>query len=295
MDSYHCSYGECTMTFNRQSDCTRHIRRYHWHGTDGVRELAIQRVLQTSENVETDSYECTLASEEGLDNIAPLTFPTHDIRFVTRPLPIDERDDIDSQRELCDEPSNGTDHDFADPLQMFPFYSRSARHNDGTEGNPWSPFTTKEDFWFAWWSRTNPGLSKPRVNAFLRVLRDDTFDFRNVTFTSADKMLQTVDDLVLGEGIVPWVEGRITLTGSGSQSWQGLTVTFLYRNVLHVIKSLFARADLDIVLRPKSEVDSAGLRSFNEPWTGYRWARYQVMSKILLYLPLATDVSSCEI
>jgi hypothetical protein len=284
MLSYHCKYKDCTDTFGRVGDYTRHVRRFHWKGRNGVLEIARQRVLEGShEEAEAHVLLETTADEgyiEVLEDIQPMTFPVEDNRFViapqSSPPPSEEGLDGDATGEESDEPPTDTIEQFAEPLAMFPVLSRDITRNcAGT--NPWTPFASKEDFWFAWWSRQNPSLSKSRINDFLRMLRDDTFDIRKVTFTSADKVMEKADELVKHENIVPWQQGSITISGSTNENLNGLTVTFLYRDVLQVIKNLFAREDLDIVLRPKQELDGDGLRIFNEPWTGDRWARYQVM------------------
>lgn len=269
----HCSIPGCFKVFYSQRDYNYHLTAGHIRQRADLRSQILLQIAG-----ESNAVPSSIESANLLRFAPEVTYPSFDDRYE----PLSDQDDSDSESEEeapeaetagnLIEDANTSEEELLDPIGLFDDVHSDKERPD----HPWHPFATKEDFWFAWWSRMTPSLSKSRINEFLRVIRDLSFSMQNITFSSAQVLDRKVDELAVIEHIVPWQQHSIVITGSEIERLNGETVPFFYRDTLEVVRTLFSRGDLDICLRPKREYDEGRSRVYNEAWTGERWWELQV-------------------
>jgi hypothetical protein len=88
-------------------------------------------------------------------------------------------------------------------------------------------------------------------------------------------MAEMEDKLVEAEGVTPWQTAEVPVPPMDGGNASDESVLLYYRNPVDVVRKLFGREELRVVLRPQKLSDGAS-RIYNEAWTGQRWARYQV-------------------
>lgn len=283
----------CEQWLQSASAHTRHVRERHQ--TD-IEEVSTWHIAQeearnpakhnTTVSAERHSHQRKNTATFAQDNSENFPFnvvspPVYDERHEPRsPTPSNGSYDAcsiasDAQREDAQNEvqSDESEDEFDNPLSLG--YCKDLRV-EGDDVSFFAPFKSREEFYFAWWCNQNPPIPASRLDTLLSMLKDDKFDFRKISFTSAYSMKKALRDMVEHESNSPWKVGSVPLRWPEKPNWDGEKVHFAYRDVIGVVKNILGRKDLQIVLKPKLVKDSDGDRIYDEPWTGERWAQMQV-------------------